>query len=98
MKNERYEGWGKDTVKARLYLLEVCLLDENETYGFYFNDGTGFCGLVHEFIPYLISRFKWNPEDAFEIEGPLGNVPSGELYPPTEEGEVWQPGKQDPRF
>ena len=97
------KGWGTDPVKARKYLIESCGLAEDKVYGFYFEDGTGFCGRVENFIPYLIRRFKWNPEDRFEIDKDLGfdgyTPQEGELTPPPEvEGVVWEPDKKDPRF
>ena len=96
-------GWDTDPVKARKYLLEICGLKVEGFYGFYFEDGTGFCGRVENFIPYLIRRFKWNPEDSFEIDLYVVfsgyDLQEGELIPPPEvEGVVWEPGKKDPRF
>ena len=102
MENDnKYDGWSKDPVIARKYLLELCRLDEQKSYGFYFEDGTGFCGRVDEAIPYLIKRFKVNPDSSFEIDDTISDmedVDSGELYPPTYEGEVWDPNKKDDRF
>ena len=103
---ERYRGWWADPEKAKLYLLEKCKLNPDHYYGFYFEDGTGYSGKPLEFIPYLIRRFAAFPDDSFEIdhyemdpdEMAGRELPSGELYPLTEEDEVWDPSRKDPRF
>jgi len=99
--NDKFSGWTEDVEKARLYFYEECKLEKDRSYGFYFEDGTGFCGKVEEFIPYMIRRFKWNPESEFEIDSTLeGDFSSGELYDPSdlEEGDEWDPSKNDDRF
>ena len=101
MRDETLPNWSEDPIEAKKYLLDVCKLNETSAYGFYFEDGTGFCGTVDLFIPYMIRRFKVNPESSFEIDSTLSDkasIKSGELYMPGEEGEVWDPNKRDDRF
>ncbi len=102
MKGEKYYGWEKDPRIAKKYLLEFAKIQENKIYGFFFEDGTGMCGTIDMFIPYLIRRFKWNPDGYFEIYYNLQDeVPAiipGEICPPLKEGEIWVPGRRDDRF
>ncbi len=96
----KYENWTKDPEMARKYLYEHCNLNPKASYGFYFDDGTGFVGNPEAFIPYLIRRFQKLPDGSFEIEdlGELSEDDFGfELYSPTETGPI-DPNKKDDRF
>ena len=102
MDEAKFNGWEKNPFMAKRYLLEFCQLKEGKIYGFYFEDGTGMCGTIEMFIPYLIRRFKWNPDGYFEIDYHLQDeVPAiipGEICPPVAAGETWTAGRRDLRF
>ena len=80
------------------YLLLKVKLDKNIRYVFWYTDGTGYCGMPHEFAQYAVRRFKVQPDESFEIDHDTGGDESFEILAPTHEGQRFGPMGKDPRF
>ena len=90
---------------VKFYLENTVKLDSSKRYEFIFDDGTGFFGLIEEFAEYAERRYKNLGNEFYEIEDSdfyqsLGYdvSKSYEIYPPSFEGEAFNPGKKDFRF